>query len=473
MRRLALALLLSPAFGCRPAGPSPAPQPTSAGATSTADVAPPSPEAETPEQVVRAVVAALEAGDAASVVARFSDAVKAELSESAVAGMWPTIVAQAGALRAVEDVRSERDAEGLDMVRATLALERAKLEMRMRLDAERRIVAWSIRSAEVPYAPPAYVDPASFEERELEVTSPLAMCGGECQVLPATLSLPKAAGQVPGVVLVHGSGPQDRDETIGPNRPFRDIAWGLASRGIAVLRYVKRTKQYGARLRADEVEKMTLAEETIVDALAAARLLRATAGVDPRRVYVLGHSLGGFALPRIAKADPALAGFVTLAGSTRPLEDLVENQLRYIAELDGQLSDAENAELAKLAEQVARVKRVRPGVDTAASDLPLGIPAAYWLDLAAHRVEPLLAGERRPFLVLQGDRDYQVTGADFDGWQRALARDKAAKFVLYPDLDHIFAPVDGPGTPSDYEKLRHVAPQVIADIADFLGEPSR
>jgi len=88
---------------------------------------------------------------------------------------------------------------------------------------------------------------------------------------------PEGKGPFPAVVLVHGSGPQDRDETIGPNKPFRDLAWGLASQGIAVLRYDKRTKVHGAMM-AGAVEQFTVKEETIDDALAAVALLRGTDG---------------------------------------------------------------------------------------------------------------------------------------------------------------------------------------------------
>ena len=119
---------------------------------------------------------------------------------------------------------------------------------------------------------PAYVTRDAFRSARCEVVSgPVS--------LPGTLSMPAGDGPFPGVVLVHGSGPQDRDETIGGFRPFQDLAQGLASRGIAVLRYDKRTKVYQKELAG--TRDLTIRQEVIDDALAAVKLLRADAGSRP------------------------------------------------------------------------------------------------------------------------------------------------------------------------------------------------
>src|SRR5215471_14652653 len=151
-------------------------------------------------------------------------------------------------------------------------------------------------------------------------------------ILPGTLSVPKGEGPFAAVVLVHGSGPNDRDETIGPNKPFRDLAWGLASQGIVVLRYDKRTKVYPEKMR-ELVSTLTVKEEVIDDALNAVSLLRGIPGVNPQRIVVLGHSLGGYLLPRIGAADRGIAGLIMLAGMCRPFEDAILDQFSYIYSL--------------------------------------------------------------------------------------------------------------------------------------------
>src|SRR5206468_3319025 len=115
----------------------------------------------------------------------------------------------------------------------------------------------------------------------------------------------------PGVVLVHGSGAGDRDETMAPpsapSKPFRDLAWGLAQQGIVVLRYDKRARVQPAWYAG---KNFTVYDEAIDDALSALTLLRQQPEVDGRHTYQLGHSLGAMLAPRIGKADGKVAGII-------------------------------------------------------------------------------------------------------------------------------------------------------------------
>ncbi|TMJ95166.1 MAG: alpha/beta fold hydrolase [Actinobacteria bacterium] len=290
--------------------------------------------------------------------------------------------------------------------------------------------------------------------------------------LPGTLSTPAGQGLVPGVVLVHGSGPLDRDETVGPNRPFRDLAGGLASRGIAVLRYDKRTKVYATRMKS-ELDRLTLNEETVADAVEAVRLVRRSRRVDAARVFVLGHSLGGVALPRIATLEPGIAGFVMLATPSRPLQEAYLEQMAYLAALDGVTTAEERARLETIRHQVERVGVRDSTADSdvdRSGDLPLGLGHAYWNDLARHDAGEASTLLRGPVLVLQGGRDYQVTRADFEGWRRLLADRTDVGFRIYPSLNHLFMDGEGKGTPDEYLVEGHVAAEVIDDIATWMKD---
>jgi dienelactone hydrolase len=270
---------------------------------------------------------------------------------------------------------------------------------------------------------------------------------------------------------VHGSGPQDRDETIGPNRPFRDIAWGLASQSIAVLRYEKRTKAHGTKFTSDILDKITSKEEVTDDALSALELLRQVPQVERSKVYLLGHSLGATLAPRIAQRDPTLAGIIIMAGLTRPLENTILDQYTYLYHLSGKPTDDQLAELEQLKDKVARVKSLKPTDKVSPKDLPLEIRPAYWLDLRDYHPDEVARSLSTRILVLQAGRDYQVTVAgDYPGWQKALGDRPNATLKLYPKLYHLFIEGEGPSTPQEYLLEGHVSQQVIDDIAGWIKQ---
>jgi fermentation-respiration switch protein FrsA (DUF1100 family) len=307
---------------------------------------------------------------------------------------------------------------------------------------------------------PDYADPDSFSEQEVTVGS------GEWS-LPGTLTMPKGEGPFPALVLVHGSGPNNRDEGGDLIAPFKDLAWGLASQGVAVLRYDKRTLVYQDELAAQGGD-ITVWEETVDDAAAAVDLLLGTEGIDTGNVFVLGHSLGGMLIPRIAGVSPQARGFVILAGPARPFEDLIMEQTAYIASLDGVVTPDEQASLDHLRIAVARVKSPELSPSTPASELPFGASASYWLDLRGYDPAESARSIDRPILVLQGERDYQVTMEDFQRWKDALSGMPNVTFKTYPDLNHLFITGTGKSVPSEYNLPGHVSQAAVDDIASFI-----
>lgn len=309
------------------------------------------------------------------------------------------------------------------------------------------------------------------------VVETVAELVGGAYKLDAVWTFPCGPGPFAAVILVHGSGPQDKDESIGPNKPFKDLADGLAARGLAVLRYEKRTRQFGKYL---DVNTLTVQEETIDDALAAIRTARACGLVDPSKVFVLGHSLGGTLVPRIAVqaqtsqalASPALAGCVIMAGAVRPMEDLLVEQAEYVLGLKP-ASEAGTRFLETLREKVKAVKAADLSIDTHADKLPLGVPAIYWLALRGYNAPAEALQCSAPMLILQGGRDYQVTAVDFRLWQEGLQGQSRFSFKFYENLNHLFMDGCGMATPDEYmSKAGHVDGGVLNDIARWITAPN-
>lgn len=304
---------------------------------------------------------------------------------------------------------------------------------------------------------PSYSKPESFRERPVTVGTDMWKLGG-------TLTVPIAKTKTPGLVLVHGPGPNDRDESLFATRMFQDLAEGLASRGYAVLRYDKRSKVYG-----EELSEMsyTIDDETVEDATRAAVLLRRQPEIDPARIFVLGHSLGGYASPRIAARDRKLAGLILMAGAARPIEDVALDQTEYVVHLKGEPTSSEQARLKQLKAEVDEVKKLDLKGDN--PPILLGLPTAWWLNLKGY--DPAAEAKRLvlPMLVMQGERDFQVTMKDFALWKSALGSRDNVTLHSYPSLNDLFIKGEGKGSPAEYHNPGNVAPEVLDDIVTWLS----
>lgn len=398
----------------------------------------------------------------AEALGQTDDAMKAALPGDKLAELWASWEQKFGAFQAIAATRSEISGE-YESIYVTVQFSREAMDIKVVFDKAHRVAGLfskAVAAAVAPWTPPSYVDQAAFEERDVKIGR------GEWE-LPGTLSMPKGAGPFPAVVLVHGSGPGDRDETLGPNKPLRDVAWGLASRGVAVIRYDKRTLVHRGRMAS--LAGLTVKEEAIDDALAAVALARDTKLIAPGRIFLLGHSLGGYLAPRILAADEAISGGVIFAGSVRPMPVLMREQVDHIAQIDGEVTDAERAGIAQLSAELAKLD----AKDFAATSAPvLGVPASYWVDLKTYDPIAVAARIERPILVLQGERDYQVTMKEFGLWKQGLGHKHNVAFESYPGLNHMFIAGSGASSPEEYRQPGHVAAAVIDDIATWIKSPA-
>jgi uncharacterized protein len=410
----------------------------------------------------QAVLTALDAGEFEQARADFNPKMRDALSAEKLGEIWTTLPKQVGERLGVGSAKVSTGEQGTTVI---LPLQHAKawLDLSVSCNPEGQLSGLWIRPGAAPAAEPeAAAQSDRWQERAIDVAA-------DSVKLPALLTLPQERAPIAGVVLVHGSGSHDRDETIGPNKPFRDLAHGLAERQIAVLRYDKRSQVDPGSFAG---RPFTVHEEVIDDAAAALRLLAQQPELAGRPVFVAGHSLGAMLAPRIAAAQP-VAGMILLAAPARSLSEMIPQQMRYIAKLDGKIDPEEQRALEEMQQLLDQIAALDTG-DKDRSDLILGAPPAYWLDLREH--DPITDARtlKLPILLLQGESDYQVTLADdYQPWIKAFDGVDSFSAQRFPGLGHLFMPAGDPSGPADYQKSGHVDGAVIETLAAWVVQQSR
>ena len=273
----------------------------------------------------------------------------------------------------------------------------------------------------------------------------------------------------PCVIIIGGSGPNDRFGSVGGNQPYFDLAAGLADKGITVLIYDKRTYAYQSELPSDEI---TIYTEIVDDSAYAFDYMRSYATVDPEKIYYIGHSLGGYVLPMIDGAiEGKAAGYIFMAAPSTPLEDLMLYQIKYLAELDGTVTETEqsNIDLSETMTENIHVLTQENQHQYASSAL-YNVTAAYWLSLKDYDSIGRVKDIDAPMLFLNGNRDYQVPLSEAEPYKRALSDRSDVRFVVFDGLNHLFLKGEGVPNPTEYYDLSDVPDEVITTIADFIQQ---
>jgi len=388
----------------------------------------------------------------------FSPLMKSQFSYDQFEGTWNYIETTYGDFASIIDT-SETVEEDYDIVFINCTFSQDYyIIFKIVFEANKEISGFWTEKIDTtnPYVPPEYVDTNKFDEFEVTI-------GKEPWELPGTISLPKKDGIFPAVVMVQGSGPNDRDETVGPNKPFKDIAWGLASNEIIVLRYDKRTKVYPVETAGDK--NLTVKEEVIDDAIEAVKLLQNYDKVDSNQIFLLGHSLGGMMAPQIATIEENVTGIILLAAPARALEDLIYNQTVYLSELDGIIDQNESDLINMTVESLEKIKSLNFSED----EQILSTYEPYWEYLNNYDQVRTADDLNIPILLLQGKRDYQVTYVDdFYIWNNTFSDNSNTELKTYNQLNHLFLSGEGVPTNTEYLEPGHVSEDVIMDIASWI-----
>jgi uncharacterized protein len=412
------------------------------------------------------VVQRLIAGRFSDLIDTFTPGLREVLSADEISGAWAVMQEMHGDVCAVDSPMCSTAGSGAILVQVPVKCERGGFVVAVSINdddgqlAGLRMVSNNGVTPASPWAPASYVDPESFIERHVTIgTGPLQV--------PGSQTLPQRSAPARAVVLLGGSGPSDRDGTMGVNRPLKDLAWGLASQGLATLRYDKVTYAHAANLVGNP--DFTMVDEYVDHGVGAIELLRSDPSIDPAHIYLLGHSLGGSVLPRIASRVPTVAGLIILAGGAQPMHHSMVRQIRYLAALDPDADIDNDPAVQAITRQAELIDSPAFSVSTPTYELPFRVPAPYWLDARDYDPVATAANLNTPMLILQGGRDYQVTVADdLKRWQDGLAHRNDVTFRTYPADNHLFFSGIGPSSPDEYKSPQHVDDRVITDIGSWI-----
>ena len=289
--------------------------------------------------------------------------------------------------------------------------------------------------------------------------------------LDGKLLIPESEKPVPAVVFVHGSGSSNMDEKVMKMTPFKDLAEGLAKKGIASLRYDKRSFVHGRKMI--KAGSLTVKEEVIEDAVAAANLLKNDRRIDSEKVFIIGHSMGAMLAPRIDAEGGNFRGLILMAGTLAKLEEVLFRQLDEMkngkSKIMSWVASAQDKKFRKsfenlyaISDEEAKKRKYAGGVDL-----------YYFKEMGLHPAEKYLENIEKPVLVMQGSGDLQVSKKDFEGYKNLLGGKENVSFKLYEGLNHCFVPAlydDISKATKEFSVERHIGENVISDIAGWIFE---
>jgi len=406
-------------------------------------------------------------GNASQITSLMSESLKASMPADEI---WTAIGQQyaliAGKPIMLQDAVVERNGVHTN-VSMTYETTQIPLSITVRFDGNGYVDDLYIDAAvgNVPYVQPDY-DKGNYSEEEVVI-------GEGSFAVPGTLTVPEGEGPFPVVVLVHGSGPHDRDSSISGTKVFKDIAAGLAAKNIAVLRYEKVTREHTFKVSAQPL--FTLKNESADDANRAIELLQQREDIDKDRIFVAGHSQGGFAMPLILSNDTQdhIAGAILLsAPSSTYMDAMLEQQEVVIGKmkelgLPSEMIAAQEQTEAMVQQIAVLLEDPAYSKDNMPQAFPMS-PAYWWYEQRDYVPAEAMKDVEKPLLIMQGENDWQVTMKQFEGWKTALEGHEQVTFTSYPNMNHLLTEYEGISIGLEYATPANVSSKLITDLADWI-----
>ncbi len=380
--------------------------------------------------------------------------------------IWESLAAVNGDLNEIGATRYNY-LDSFHVTTTKLKFKNGAVGLRLSFNLKWQISGIYIVEADPMYNIPAYINTFGF----YEIKIPFGPVGFENE---AILTVPIQEKKYPCVIIIGGSGPIDKDATIGPNRIYKDFAWGLASNGIATLRFDKRTKAYFGKIMEQHKNGnyYTIEQEYLADLKELVNKVSKKNAIDPKRIYLMGHSQGAGLMPLFLKQNKKVAGAIMAAGNYTSLQDLMLYQFEYLKPLQAK-TKADSAVFDNMVVQAIHAKILNLPNTFPNDSLPVMYPFSYWNYLNKLNIISLAKNNKKPVLVLQGERDYQVPYTEYLKWKTTLNSNPNYQFTSFQKLNHMFLEGEGKSTPEEYAIRSNVPDYVIDDIANWIKAQPR
>lgn len=390
----------------------------------------------------------------------YDSVMKVHLPKEKIKYIWEQTNSTYGEVQTLGDIRKE-SLSGYNTIIIPLIFKYISIDAKVVFNTDGKIAGFFMAPVqqEYVYKIPDYVDTTKFVEKEIKF-------GEENWKLPGIITVPNNKKNPPVVILVHGSGAHNKDEQIGPNFPFRDIAWGLSTAGIAVLRYDKRNFVYSSKMQ--NLDSLTMYEESIDDAILAGEFIKNYQEFTNSRIFLLGHSQGGYIIPEVNSLSNIFDGYISMAGLTNDFRETILRQHSYIFNLDNTIDELEKQSLNELEMKIKRLDSMNLN-SYKNSELPLNLSQEYWKFILNYNIYEKIQKINKPILIMNGGKDYQVIESDFKNWKKHLSNNKNAEFIWYNDLNHLFMKSTNiKSEPSEYFIPGNIEKNVISDLIKWI-----
>ncbi|MCF8428342.1 MAG: DUF3887 domain-containing protein [Bacteroidia bacterium] len=388
---------------------------------------------------------------------RMDPVMKRIMDEEKIQGFWDILEMSYGSVTEVaEPTISYKDK--LVSTVTPIQFERKRVGLKVVFNDKAMISGLFLVSPTPQYQLPDYVDTKRFFENKITLHDTKYPVDG-------FLTLPKKEQKVPLVILVGNSNPGDKDLTVGPNKVFKDLAWGLANQEIAVFRFEMKTHVYPKEMMANK--NLNLEEVYLNDIKKGLKEIKEYPEIDTNRIFILGYDLGGYLLPFLEKN---LSGISAYIGVNAAYTNLANRQCYQYDYLLGSANENEKPafEKALLKAKFARDKLLPT---TLPSQLPEGYNANYLIGLNQNNPSKHIAHlQAKRVLFIQCERSFEVPSTELNEWikhQNGIAEQNWI-FDRYPDLNHLGISGVGPAKLTDYEKEGNVSQTLIIRVAAFV-----